>query len=274
MPLRRSDQQVSSALVWPQAVLPQKITSGIAPGMTSGTLCGIHPGEIHLWAWRLGFPRPDASPVPSLDLLDAAEIERYHRFHFERDRVRFAIAHLCLRKILGSYLGRAPEAIRFSANRYGKPGLAGEDSGRLFFNLSHSHDVALLAVSPDVEVGADIEEIRPIEAEVAEAHFSQHELDALQPLTGEQWLRGFYRCWTRKEAILKAEGVGLNPPLAAFDVSLTEDKPAQLVAVRPPVRFHHSWKLYSFEPSEETIAALAASAPAANISCFSLAPEF
>jgi 4'-phosphopantetheinyl transferase len=128
-----------------------------------------------------------------------------------------------------------------------------------------------LALSPDAEVGIDVEEIRDVEAEVAQNHFSPAELAALEILQGEEWLRGFYRCWTRKEAILKAEGVGLNLPLNSFDVSLSPAAPAKLLRVDPEAARLSSWTLHDLSPAEGPIAALAAQSAQATVACFRLA---
>ena len=246
---------MSSALAWPAATVPQTIS----------------PAEIHLWAWQLDNPDPDLAALTAE--LDDDERQRFHRFHFDRDRIRFAAAHANLRKILGAYLDRSPDSIRFKTNPYGKPRILGKSPSEvapLYFNLSHSHGLALLALSLDTEVGVDVEEIRPIEPEVAENHFSASELSALGSLEGESWLCGFYQCWTQKEAILKAEGAGLNLPLDAFDVSLGPGVPAVLLATRPPLNFRRLWKLHALAPAAGTIGALAAGNAQATISCFSL----
>jgi 4'-phosphopantetheinyl transferase len=245
---------MSFALAWPTAQLPQKIS----------------PEEIHIWAWPLDIPGPVAALTA---LLDEDEIQRFHRFHFDRDRLRFAIAHGYLRTILGAYINQPPERLRFKANPYGKPEIAGEGTSPghpLRFNLSHCRSLALLALSTGAEIGVDVEEIRPIEPGVAESHFSAAERFALGSLDGDSWLRGFYRCWTRKEAILKAEGVGLNLPLDAFDVSLLPDAPAALLGVRAPIHFRYPWKLHTLSPASGTIGALASGSARVSISSFSL----
>jgi 4'-phosphopantetheinyl transferase len=197
-------------------------------------------------------------------------MDRFHRFHFDRDRVRFAIAHGNMRRILGAYLKQPPAGLRFKINPFGKPELIVAAPG-IHFNLSHSHSIAVLAVSSGVEVGIDVEDIRPIEPEVARSSFSPAELSALNRLEGDQWLRGFYHCWTRKEAILKAEGVGLNFPLDAFDVSLVPGAPAELLATRPHLTLRCLWKLHDVSPAEGTAGALAAGSPHAEVACFRLA---
>jgi 4'-phosphopantetheinyl transferase len=221
----------------------------------------ITADQIHVWAWLLdsssGFGDHDKLQI---GLLDANELERFHRFRFECDRARFAITHMNVRRILGAYLGREPERLLFRANRFGKPELVTEaQTPPLYFNLSHSRNIALLALSMDTELG---------EPEVAESNFSRTELAALSSLEGEAWLKGFYHCWTRKEAILKAEGVGLTIPLDSFDVSLIPGLPAKLLGLRPPAAFRHPWTLHNLTTPLETVAALAAGNPRADVLCF------
>ena len=227
----------------------------------------IVPEEVHLWAWPL-----EPSPVDlaaHIEILDREELRRMHGFRFARDRSRYAVAHANLRRILGAYLGRPPEKIGFRANRFGKPELADEDPSLLHFSLSHSQSIAVLALALEQPVGVDVEDVRPIEAEVAEGHFSATEISALRSLHGDAWLSGFYRCWTRKEAILKAEGVGLHLALDGFDVSLLPDVPAELLGTREPVCFRYPWKLHDVSPASGTIGALATAYSQAKLACFS-----
>jgi 4'-phosphopantetheinyl transferase len=245
---------MSFSPIWPPVGLPQKIVAD----------------QIHVWAWQFdNTPGLPALEGAQIELLDAQELDRYHRFHFARDRARFAIAHVNVRRILGAYLDQEPERIRFRTNSFGKPELVTEGP-HLHFNLSHSRSMALLALSTQSELGIDVEDIRPIEPEVAESHFSPTELAALSSLEGDAWLSGFYHCWTRKEAILKAEGVGLNLPLHSFDVSLIPGAPAKLLGVRKPAVFRHPWTLHNLPTPSGTIAALAAGNPQAKASYFSL----
>lgn len=231
----------------------------------------IFPGEVHLWAWPLQ-PFPVDLPA-QIEILDAEELGRMHRFQFAPDRGRYAVAHVNLRRILGTYLDRPPEGICFRTNPFGKPELAGRDqSSPLRFSLSHSQSVAVLAVALEEPVGVDVEDVRPIEPAVADTHFSATEVNALNSLRGDAWLSGFYRCWTRKEAILKAEGVGLNLALQSFDVSLLPDAPAELLGTREPVSFRYPWKLYDVSPASGTIGALAIPLSDAKLACFRFLP--
>lgn len=230
----------------------------------------IAPGEVHLWTWALQAAAADLSA--HIDILNEQEVERMNRFHFAPDRSRYAVAHANLRRILGAYLRRPAQDICFQANRFGKPELTDEDRPwPLHFSLSHSQSIAVLAVASEHPVGVDVEDVRPIEAEVAVAHFSDRELSDLGRLHGDAWISGFYHCWTRKEAILKAEGVGLNLALDGFDVSLLPDAPAELLRTREP--FCYPWKLHDLSPAPGTIGALATAVAQAKLSCFSLSAD-
>ena len=232
----------------------------------SGVRRAITRDEVHLWAWALG---PDAADLPAhIEILDQQERERMQRFHFAPDRARYAVAHANLRRILGAYLEQPAASLRFRANSFGKPELhPGDTSSSLQFSLSHSRSIAVLAVAKGEPLGVDVEDVRRIEPEVADSHLSTSERSQLNQLQGDAWLLGFYRCWTRKEAILKAEGVGLSRPLDSFDVSLLPDETAKLLATRK--HFSYPWRLHDFLPSEGTIGAVATAQLEAKLTCFS-----
>jgi 4'-phosphopantetheinyl transferase len=218
--------------------------------------------DVHLWGWRLDSLPTDLSP--HIGILGEAELQRMHRFHFAKDRDRYAFTHAHVRRILSVYLDCPPAQITFAANAFGKPAVAGESS--LHFSLSHSQSIAVVAVTRAGPVGVDVEDVRPIEAEVAASHFSAAELADLSGLRGEAWTAGFYRCWTRKEAILKAEGIGLHRGLDGFDVSLLPDAPVELRGTRQP--FQYPWQLHDVPPAAETAGALATAHRDAVVACF------
>jgi 4'-phosphopantetheinyl transferase len=222
----------------------------------------IAPGEVHLWSWT--FDRPGTPADEELRILNDLERQRTFRFRFPVDQVRFCVCRANMRRLLASYIGRAPESLVFSEDTGGKPGLA--EAMPLRFNLSHSKTLAVLAVTIGGEIGVDVEDIRPIEADVAKRFFSAREVASLGTLSDwEEWLAGFYRCWTRKEAVLKAEGAGLRIPLDSFDVSLLADEPAALLEARPEAKLTADWRLHSFSPAEGVAGALAFADPAARI---------
>jgi 4'-phosphopantetheinyl transferase len=224
--------------------------------------------EVHVWAWT--FADRAQPSVVDLDLLGEQERKRTARFYFAPDRVRYSVCHANMRRILGSYLRRPPESLVYREAEGGKPELVLTAAELpLRFNLSHSKSIALLAVGLDSEVGVDVEDVRPIERDVAKRFFSPTEIASMAPLDGEEWLDAFYRCWTRKEAVLKVEGTGLRIPLDSFDVSVLADQPAALLAARPESKLTSHWRLHDLAPAEGSMAAIAVVPLATSIKTFS-----
>lgn len=159
-------------------------------------------------------------------VLSGTERERAQRFRFPSDRDRYIARRGLLRVLLGKRLGKAPETLQFTSNDYGKPALA---DGGCEFNLSHSRGLALFAFCRDVTVGCDVEyhDARFLAEKIPERLFSAAELRALRALAPEHQTTAFFDGWTRKEAFIKARGLGLALPLDSFDVSMGPgDRPA------------------------------------------------
>ena len=152
-------------------------------------------------------------------LLDTGERHRAARFVHASHRARFTLAHAAVRLFLARCLGVEPVNIRYEAGEHGKPRLAAT-SPPLEFNLSHAGGLCLLAAARARAVGVDVELVRelPDEASIAEAHFSAAEREALRSLPPAERRPAFFRCWIRKEAVLKADGEGLGRPLDRVDV--------------------------------------------------------
>jgi 4'-phosphopantetheinyl transferase len=165
--------------------------------------------------------------------LDGRERERSQSFRFERDRDRFIAGRGWLRCLLGRYLSVPPERVRIEPDQNGKPFLA-DDSGRdLWFNASNSGNLALYAFTTAGPVGADVERVQddfPV-LDVADRFFSANERRRLAGLPAADRTRAFYQCWTRKEAYLKAVGVGLALPLDQFSVTFGQGTLARLSSV-------------------------------------------
>jgi 4'-phosphopantetheinyl transferase len=160
------------------------------------------------------------------EMLSTAERGRAGRFRYARDRDRYVARRGILRTLLGRRLGQAPEALRFTSNEYGKPALA---DGGCEFNLSHSRGLALFAFCRDVPIGCDVEyhDARFLAEKIPERLFSTIEIRELRAFTPEQQTAAFFDGWTRKEAFIKARGLGLALPLDSFDVSMAPgDRPA------------------------------------------------
>jgi 4'-phosphopantetheinyl transferase len=230
----------------------------------------ISTGMVHVWAWDYACSALDLNRY--IPLLSPDECFRMQSFRFEKDRVRYGVSHAVLRILLGRYLGVQPSFISFDQNEFGKPSLAQAlMASELTFNLSHTNGIGLLAVAVGLAIGVDIEEVRPVEYGAVERYFSTQEQSSLATLAGTDWLKGFYNCWTRKEAILKAEGLGLNMRLDAFDVSLSPSVRAAVLGVRPSAGFTSNWHLVELRPALGFVGALATNAAPASVTCYSFA---
>ena len=193
-------------------------------------------------------------------LLSEAERRRAARFTCGADARRFILGRSRLRQLLGARLGVRPESVQLTYGACGKPALANAGRCALRFNLSHRDDLAVYAFSPGREVGIDVEAIRPLpEADTLAARFfSRREHAAYRALRPCDRALGFFQCWTRKEAFVKALGEGLSHPLDSFDVSLAPGAPAELLRVETATADDRSWSLASFSPAPGFVAAVAA----------------
>lgn len=209
---------------------------------------------VDLWQWALDVDEAERGRLGAY--LSDDERARAGRFVFERDRNRFVVARGRLREILGRELSRAPGALRFTYSENGKPALD-DGFGDLRFNLSHSESVAALALARAFELGVDVEFVRPLKEDVAERFFSRRENEQLASLPADDQLAGFYRCWTRKEAIVKAIGEGLSRPLDSFDVSVAGDVPPVVERLEGEADAQRVWRLAHFVPAVGFIGAAA-----------------
>ncbi len=193
-----------------------------------------------------------ASALPRWQaLLDGDESARAARFRFERDHHRYIACHGILRVLLSGYADRAPTALRFDVTGYGKPVL---NNSALRFNISHSHQLALFAISRDVTVGCDVEwhDERFLAENIPEHFFSPAEIAELDAVPQAGRLAAFFAGWTRKEAYIKARGLGMSLPLNSFDVSLS-------ASAQPALhRGCDGWSARAFEPAPHCSAAVIA----------------
>jgi 4'-phosphopantetheinyl transferase len=225
--------------------------------------------EVHIW--RLPLDR-SAEVVAGLQAhLTAGEQERATRFYWERDRARFTVGRGLMRAILGRYLGVATDELRIAINEHGKPYLVGDHAGDLFFNLSHSAGLALLAVTRVGETGVDVERIREnVDHErLAARFFSPVEVAELQGLPNDVRVEAFFHCWARKEAYIKGQGVGIGLGLQSFDVTVAPDKPARLLATRPDAAEAGCWQLQALQPADGYAGAVAVRGREWRLRCWS-----
>jgi 4'-phosphopantetheinyl transferase len=211
--------------------------------------------------WRIGLAVPEREVLRCRQLLSSDEAERADRFYFQEHRWRFTVARAAMREILGKYAHVPPQDLIFSYGAKGKPDLSGllKESG-ITFNLSHSKEYALLAVARGLNVGVDIEAVNHEFAseEIAERFFSASEVDRLRALCANERADGFFSCWTRKEAYIKALGEGLSVPLDSFEVAFGPGVPAALLHVKIDSGEASRWSMYDIEVWEGYKAALVA----------------
>jgi 4'-phosphopantetheinyl transferase len=227
--------------------------------------------ELEVHAWRISLDQSSAFENELFEILAFDERERANRFHFARDRSHFIVARGFLRQLLGRYLRTSAREILFDYSAYGKPALAGDYVGSgLRFNVSHSHGVALYALMCNCEIGVDVEHIRDdfnVE-EIARRFFSRGEVEALVALPADEWIPAFFRCWTRKEAFIKATGKGLSQSLDEFDVTVAPGEPAALLRLLGEPDASSRWSLRDLELGSRFGAALAIERSAFALQCW------
>lgn len=200
----------------------------------------LGPGEVHVW--RCDLLAAESSVARLRSWLSGDEAAREGRFRHERDRRRFAVAHGQLRDILGFHLGRHPAEVAFAAGPGGKP-----EAPPLLFSLSHSAELAVIAVSVGPDVGVDVERLRRVHDAEAAAAFGLS--PAEQAVLGDAATPGdFLRSWTRREAYLKGRGEGISAGQEADDVQAREQ-----------------WDVRDLDPAPGYVGALAVRCRAAEV---------
>lgn len=222
--------------------------------------------EIHIWKVDLN----SISPLPPV--LSEDERERGSRFKRSIHRDRFEYGRSTLRIILGAYLRCPPARLRFAYTEFGKPSLdTDKDDTCLYFNLSHSESNMLIAFSTTAEIGVDIEFKRHLsdEGDLVKRFFSKAEQNEYSQLPETLRTQGFFNAWTRKEAIVKASGLGLQTPLDSFSVSLGPEVPCSILEMQNS-SFNNpaKWSLFALETNKDCTAAIASPAKITSIQTF------
>lgn len=223
------------------------------PGVTA-----LGERDVHVFAIPLAVP--SRALEAAMEVLCAEELERASRFRFDQHRRRFIVARAALRHLLAAYLARGAANLRFTYGSHGKPALdfpVGRDP--LCFNISHSGDLALAAVSRRGPLGVDVEHIRPVKDadDLVARFFSERENALYRELPSEQRPEAFFNLWTRKEALLKATGEGISGGLNRVEVSFLPRERAELLAIGGSVDEAREWQLQTFAPVEGWTAAVA-----------------
>jgi 4'-phosphopantetheinyl transferase len=207
----------------------------------------LGPDEVHVW--RVVLDQTDEVVERLGAVLSVDERARAKRITIAGPRRRFIVGRVALREILGRYASIPPSEVRFCYGRRGKPALDLEGTV-LRFNLSHSGDLALVAIALGREIGVDVERVRVDRdfERIATRFFSKVEVATLLAFSPAERTEAFYRCWTRKEAYIKAIGEGLAIPLDSFDVVFAPDAPAALLANRLDPDQVHQWSMTALDP--------------------------
>ncbi len=228
-----------------------------SPDFEIGSPLTLLDEEVHLW--HIDLAAVAGAEKRWQKILSPDERARAARFHFERDRRHFTATRALLRMLLASYVHSEPAELVFRYSDKEKPSLNPQASHEpVEFNVSHSGAVALLAFSRGRSLGVDIETIRDDFDPAALAHrfFSKLEQTQLAALDPSEKFPGFFRCWTRKEAYIKAVGTGLSLPLDEFDVSLRPGDENALLATRPNASEAAEWSLREVPAADGYVAAL------------------
>jgi 4'-phosphopantetheinyl transferase len=214
--------------------------------------------QVHVWRVPLDFSPTGVNWLAQF--LSKDERNRADRFHFDSDRNHFIAARAWLRIIIGNYLRVEPAELRFDYSRYGKPSLAkpfAEVTG-LNFNLAHSGELAVLGMTLRRQIGIDVERIsgKVAHEEIAQRFFSSSEIACLSAMPQAARPRAFFNCWTRKEAFIKAKGLGLSLDLDQFDVTL-DDEEVALLRTQWDHNEVEQWSLRALDVGSGYVAALA-----------------
>jgi 4'-phosphopantetheinyl transferase len=234
------------------------------PQWATGAGVAGPPPEDAVHVWWLSLAASPGSLEDGSALLEPGERERAARFVHTLDHDRFVAGRVRLRRLLSRYLDTPPERLRFQEGSHGKPAVLGRPD--CHFNFSRSGARGLCAVTAAGPVGVDLETLRPLPDALAIAlgFFAAKEQEALHALPSAERELGFFRAWTRKEALIKATGEGLSRRLAGFEVSVDAD--ARLLTIEGDEATR--WVLRSFAPERGFVAALALRASPPRIDYF------
>jgi 4'-phosphopantetheinyl transferase len=211
--------------------------------------------EVHVWWTRLD--APDTVLASLYQSLRTDERDRASRFKVPLPGRRFVIGRAFLRLALSRYLQIKPYDLQFETSAYGKPALAGNSDLR--FNLSHSEDLAVVAITSERQIGVDVERVRDdVDArELSDRFFSEQEAEWVRSNPGSELIQRFFTCWTAKEAYVKASGEGLSLPLKNFSVIPGPHYPELSLTIFDNPAESHRWTMLQLQPTADFCGALA-----------------
>ena len=223
----------------------------------------ISRDEVHVWRANLDQPKGFLSDK-LYPLLSEDETIQARRMPYEEHRDRFVAGRAIRRAVLSRYARVDPRFLEFEYGAHGKPRIkAGPGADGLRFNMSHSVNLALIAVALEREVGIDVERLRPVieQEKIVERYFSTDEKNSYRLLPPGRRRRAFFIAWTRKEAYMKAAGFGLSEGLDHPEVIFPLDNHPGPRKVRTQVELSGRWVTLEFEPGDEFVAAVVVEGP-------------
>ena len=230
-------------------------------------------GEVHVWRANLDAAFPLLNSLQKL--LSPRELNRYQRFHRQKDAAYFLARRGVQRLILERYVGIPPSTLRFARSKHGKPELVTQRNEALVsFNASHSDGLALYAIACEREVGVDVERChRKSETEqIASRYFTSRESQKLLAIPTDHRNEAFYACWTRKEAYMKAKGLGLRLGLDQFEVGFAPGEPAALLSSSEGPEEVERWSMKELYPSDGYLGAVCAAGADWSLKLWDVSP--
>jgi 4'-phosphopantetheinyl transferase len=222
----------------------------------------ISRSELHVW--KIDLTQFSKEYGNHMAILSELEQRNLNAFRFAKDRLRYAITHSMKRLIIANYLKTNPKTLAFTLGKHGKPAISRSCNWlNLHFNLSHSHHLIVIAITVSDVLGIDVEyhtKTLTIEA-LAEMVFSSCEKNTFNSLPSRsEKVKAFFRCWTRKEAYLKACGIGIQMDLKCISVAMGESPDKDWLSISPHMKMLANWKLFSFDIDEFYTAAIVSTA--------------
>ena len=214
------------------------------------------PDEIHVWINHYNDSESLSGTI--ISFLSASEIKRANAFRFNEDRKRYIQAHALLRIILSEYTGILPREINYNIGPHGKPCLS--PSSTVNFNLSHTKEMIAVAISPEYNIGIDIEKLACMDDMESVAHqfMSREEYNTMSFMKADAKKDYFYQCWVQKEALVKASGRGIDDHLCSFSVMNGLHPGATKTISTCFKETPNTWSLKIFELAHDHIGAVCA----------------
>ena len=229
----------------------------------------LSANQVHLWRAPLDLPMEQSQALERF--LTSDERERADRLVVKRIRNNFITARAALRNLLSLYVCVPPSELRFRYTNHGKPILV-YPKASVQFNVSHSNDLAVFALTENYSIGVDVEYLNRRSVvdrmKIAQRLFSSADFSLLKALPQCQQNNAFLECWTRKEAIVKAIGKGLDWPLNQFDVTIGPDEPPELLTTRWDPSEAKYWSLTSIHPGPDYVGTLALRGKNIRLACW------